>query len=411
MKNKRTIRQFAAEVRRATVSFFMNPRNLFIVGILLVTALSLSEVLRDRHKNFMIFAESTRMFWSGTAPYGSNWAEAHPELDYFLYGPLFNILFAPFAYLPAKVGPVVWNLFNFTVWFFAIFSLPRLSREDKCRSFLYTLLILGCTQLSFQYNVIVGSIFLFAYTLLERKCDFWAIVLLLVSGFTKVYGFFGLGMLLLYPPPRRFAKGCLWAVLVSAAFILAPAVNMPLGELPGYYGEWFSALFEHKDTRTWMNFFYLRPFDVLLPYRVWVQAGVLALLGGALLMAVRNCRIPMVRLSALAAIMGYSLLFSNSTESHTYVIFLAGYMAWYWTMKRAGALTAADRVLCWAAFIVVVVMPVDVICPVKLMQVFYDVQLNLWLLLVMWLRICCTAFVRVPAAFVPEPAPAQNVKR
>lgn len=43
-------------------AFFLNPRNLYIVGLLLVVALSFSEVTRGRHKNFMIFAESTRLF-------------------------------------------------------------------------------------------------------------------------------------------------------------------------------------------------------------------------------------------------------------------------------------------------------------------------------------------------------------
>lgn len=385
----------------------MNPRNLFIAGMLLVAALSLSEVLRGRHLNFQIFAESTKMFWEGRAPYGANWHEAHPDLDYFLYGPLFNILFAPFALLPAKAGPVVWNLFNFALWFGAVFSLPRLSREEKCRTLLYTLPILCCTILSFQYNVAVGAIFLFAFTLLERQRDLWAITLLLVSGFTKIYGFFGLGLLLLYRPGRRFLKNSLWVVLIAAVLLLAPAVNIPLAELPDYYSRWLGALFEHKDSRMWINFFYLRPFDVLLPWRVWIQAGVLALLGAALLTAVRNSRICFVRLSALTAIMGYSLLFSNSTETHTYVIFLAGYMAWYWMMKREGALTVADRLLCWATFAVVVLMPIDVVCPVRVMQIFFDdAQVNLWLLLVLWLRICCTAFVRIP-----EPFRRQNVKR
>ena len=113
---------------------------------LLVLALSVSEVTRGRHKNFMIFAESTKLFWQQIAPYGANWppAEFPVRLDYFLYGPLFNILFAPFAYLPAWLGPIVWNVFNFTLWFAAIFTLPgKFTREEKCKSFLFTFLILA----------------------------------------------------------------------------------------------------------------------------------------------------------------------------------------------------------------------------------------------------------------------------
>lgn len=377
-------------------AFFLNPRNLYIVGFLLIFVLTFLEVSRGRHRNFMIFAESTKLFWQHIAPYGDNWSQAAPQLDYFLYGPLFNILFAPFAYLPAWLGPFVWNLFNFTLWFAAIFTLPgKFTREEKSKSFLYTFLILACTQLSFQYNVAVGYMFLFAYSLLERggsRNSFLAVMLIMVSGFTKIYGIFQLGMLLFYP---RFWRNMGYAALIAAAFLLAPAVNMPFSELPSYYGEWVGALMSHKDTRTWMTVFYLRPFG-LLRYQVYVQIGVLAALAVGVLANWRRWRESFFHIACLAVLMGYVLLFSNSSEGHTYVIFLIGYMLWYWTMRRGGALNFADKALFWLLFAVVVVMPVDILFPPRAMQLFYGIQLNLWLLLAAWLRICYTAFIRAP---------------
>ena len=259
-------------------AFFLSPRNLYIIGFLLILALSLIEASRGRHRNFMIFAEATKLFWQQIAPYGANWPPAGMRLDYFLYGPLFNVLFAPFAYLPGLLGPVAWNLFNFTLWFAAIFTLPRFTREEKCKSFLYTFLILACTQLSFQYNVTVGCMFLFAYTLLERGRGFWAVVLIMLSGFTKVYGIFQLGLLVCYP---RFWRNMGYAVLVGAVLWALPAVGTTPDGLPGWYGEWADALLSHKDTREWKNIFYLRPLN-LLAVQPWVQAGVLAALTAGL---------------------------------------------------------------------------------------------------------------------------------
>ena len=382
-------------VRRRIGAFFLNPRNLYIIGLLLVLALSFSEVTRGKHKNFMIFAESTKLFWQHIAPYGANWppATAPVRLDYFLYGPLFNILFAPFAYLPAWLGPIAWNVFNFSLWFAAIFTLPgKFTREEKSKAFLYTFLILACTQLSFQYNVTVGYMFLFAYSLLERDKGFWAVLLIMISGFTKIYGIFQLGMLLFYP---HFWRNTGYAVLIGVALLVAPAVNMPFAELPGYYGKWVDALMSHKDTRTWMNVFYLRPLG-LLPYRTYVQIGVLAALAAGVLANRRNWQLPFFRLACLAVLMGYVILFSNSSEGHTYVITLIGYQLWYWTMRRGGVLTPADKIIYWAVLIVVVAMPVDVLCPPKVMRFFYGWQLNLWLLVALWLRMCWTAFVRIP---------------
>lgn len=61
-----------------------------------------------------------------------------------------------------------------------------------------------------------------------------------------------------------------------------------------------------------------------------------------------------------------------------------------------GGNRSADRIAYWATFVIVVVMPVDVHMPPKVMQLFYEWQLNLWLLLALWLRMCWTAFIRIP---------------
>ena len=71
---------------------------------------------------------------------------------------------------------------------------------------------------------------------------------------------------------------------------------------------------------------------------------------------------------------------------------------WYWAMRRAGAATMFDKVLFWLLFAIVVVMPVDLLCPPKLMRIFFDATINLWLIVAMWLRVCYTTFVRVPSA-------------
>ena len=375
--------------------FFLNRRNLYIMGFVLVLALSLIEASRGRHRNFMIFAESTKLFWQQIAPYGADWPPAGMRLDYFLYGPLFNVLFTPFAYLPGLAGPLAWNLFNFTMWFAAVFSLPCLCEEDKCKSFLYTFLILACTLLSFQYNVAVGYLFLFAYTLLERGKGFWAVLLIMLSGFTKIYGIFELGLLVCYP---RFWRNMGYAVLIGAALWCLPAVGTSWHGLTDWYGDWIGALTEHKDTREWKNVFYLRPLH-LLAIRLWVQLGVLAALAAGLLARRRQWSSGYFRIGALACLMGYVILFSNSSESHTYVISLIGYTMWYWTMYRGGELQLFDRILYWAVFIVAVVMPVDVLCPPAVMNFFYGWQLNLWLLLILWLRLVWTTFVRIPQHF------------
>ncbi len=132
----------------------------------------------------------------------------------------------------------------------------------------------------------------------------------------------------------------------------------------------------------------------LLPVGCGCKSASLALLAAGLAANFRKWKQPFFRLAALAVLMGYVILFSNSSEGHTYVITLIAYQFWYWSMKRGDALNLVDRIVYWATFIIVVVMPVDVLCPPGIMQIFYDWQINLWLLIYLWLRRCWTAFIR-----------------
>lgn len=51
--------------------------------------------------------------------------------------------------------------------------------------FLFLLLILGQSLLSFQYNITVACMFLFAYTLLEKDRGFLAVLLIMIQDVPK----------------------------------------------------------------------------------------------------------------------------------------------------------------------------------------------------------------------------------
>ncbi len=375
---------FALRIKK----FFLTPKNLYLLGFLCVFALTFLDVSRGRHFNFLIFHDSTIDFWRHINPYGAEWAAAHH--DYFLYGPLFSVLFAPFAFLPDWLGPFVWNLFNYSLYFAAVFTLPdKYTLDQKCRMFLYTFLILATTLYSFQYNVAVAYLFVFAFSLLERGRAFWAVVLILVSGFTKVYGIFELGLLLCYP---RFWRNMGYVLVVSLLFFLLPLLNLHYSELLPYYQSWVDGLTQHKDTRTWQTIFFLRPFFHGMPsYGMWIQIGAITALAGLLIANFRRWGQFVFRVQSLAVLMGWVILFSNSAEKHTYVIALLGYLLWYWSRRPQ----TIDKVLFWANFIVLVIVPVDLICPPRVMLFLTEtLQLNLWLFIVTWGRMCYVTFLR-----------------
>lgn len=363
--------------------FLMNRRNLFVIGFILTAVLTLLEVSHGKQHNFFTFQLSTLDFWKGLDPYG------YEKYD-FLYGPLFSILFAPFAWLGSTVGPFVWNLFNFSMFFCALFTLPVLTESQKCRSYLYLALILATTQMSMQYNPVVAYLFMFSFTLFERGKPFWAILLILVSGFTKIYGIFELALLLCYP---RFWRNMLYTLGIAAVFFLLPLVRLAPGELLPYYARWGEVLSQHVDQFQFYAVFNLHPIhDLLTPVMTYVQMGSLAAL--AVLFAANRRRFDRFdfRIGALGILMGWVILFSLSTEKHTYVIALTGYLMWYWAQAQRGWL---DKTLFWANLLLLVIVPVDLLCPPPAMRFLCDTaQLNIYCFTFTWLRMIYVTFLR-----------------
>ena len=98
------------------------------------------------------------------------------------------------------------------------------------------------------------------------------------------------------------------------------------------------------------------------------------------------------RVGSLAVLMGWVILFSLSTEKHTYVIALTGYLMWYWAQANRGWL---DKTLFWANFVLLVVVPVDLICPPPIMRFLCDtVQLNIYCFALTWFRMIYVTFLR-----------------
>lgn len=345
----------------------------------------------------MVFADSTVDFWKGIIPYNEEWAASHPHGRAFLYSPVFSVLFTPFAFLPKWLGPFVWNLFNFSLYFCSIFTLPdKYTNTQKCRTFFYTFLILATTMLAFQFNAVVAYLFLFAYGLLERNKGFAAVLLIMISGFTKVYGIFQLGLLLCYP---KFWKNTGYAVVIGIALFLLPLVNKTPAEFLPYYGEWIKGLTWHQTLSFFSSIFYIKPLLYhLLPYYRIVQIITISVLAAFLIFNRKKYDSFAFRAQALGVLMGWVILFSEAAESHTYVIALAGYMLWYWNHTPQ----LLDKILFWANFFLLVIVPIDILFPVSIAKILYhNLYLGIWIFLFTWLRMVYTTFLK-PAEPIPE---------
>ena len=339
-----------------------NKYRIYLFGYFISFLIVLKEVSRLTHNNFQIFSYGSLDFWAGINPY-INWDHLsllREPLDLFLYGPLFSILFTPFALLPEMLGPFLWNLFTYSLFFLSVFTLPyKFDFSDKKFIFFFSALTLACTLLSVQYNPVIAALFLFSFTLLEKNKGFWAVLLILLSAFTKVYGIFQLSMLLFYP---EFRKNILYALAIGMVLLFLPLVNMSYPELYDYYLSWIMTVTNHSDASRFYSIY--RPlciyFKSIEPYMGFISLGIFMLIFSYTLLKIKAFRESFrLRAQYLGIIMSWIILFGLSSERHTYVIALVGYAIWYLNIQAV----KLDKILLWTNFVLLGIMPVDIICP------------------------------------------------
>ena len=267
---------------------FKTQKSIFLFGLFFAFAITLKEVTNLSYNNFQIFYFGSTDFWNDINPY-SNWlhlSKRNVPLDIFLYLPVFSILFTPFTFLPMWLGAFFWNFFTYSLFYFSIFQLPeKFLFKDKKFIFFISCLLLFATMLSMQFNPVIAAIFLLAFSYFEKDKPYIALLLILLSGFTKVYGIFQLSMLIFYP---KFWKNVGFTLIIGILLFFLPLVHLDFSELMGYtilfglgselhtyviamvgYAIWYlySEKSKFNTVLLWINFFLLVifPIDIFCP--------------------------------------------------------------------------------------------------------------------------------------------------
>lgn len=360
--------------------FFSNPTCVFFLGLAVVLLATSLEVFRGRNTNYFDYQDSTRMFWEGLSPYNMEYAQAHSI--YFLYSPVFSVIFAPIFFLPWWLGPFVWNIGNYSLFALAIKMLPQQLDKYKHWIFLFLLSVILQTVFCYQHNIIVSYIYIFAFILLERGKAFWAVLLIMISATTKVYGAAELAILFCYPKVWRNLG---YAVLCGAALLLLPAVNTAFDNVFVLYQQMFDMIASHHSDSDFIGILFARGLKpLLLPNYRLVQIVVLALLGVAFFARYKRWKDFRFRVQALAVLTGYMILFSDCPETHTYIITLPFYAMAFWLQPRR---TWLDWTLFWLLVVNFCILPTDVLCPAWLHEYIHQTfWLDVYTYFVCWLR-------------------------
>ncbi len=363
-----------------TKKIFSNKYFWWGLGLLVVLIATSVEVFRGRNTNYFDYQDSTRMFWEGLSPYNLEYAQAHQI--YFLYSPVFSVLFAPIFYLPWWLGPYVWNIGNYTLFSLAIKWLPQQLDKYKLYIFVFLLSVVLQTVFCYQHNIIVAYIYLFAFILLERGKGFWAVFLIMLSATTKIYGAAELAILFCYPKTlRNFG----YAILCGAFFLLLPAVNTNFDNVFVLYQQMFDMIAAHHSDSDYIGILFavgLKPF--LLPNYRLVQVVVLAMLAVLFFWRYKRWSDFRFRVQALGVLSGFMILFSDCPETHTYIICLPFYVMAFWLQPQRNWI---DWTLFWSLVVNYMILPTDVLCPAWLHNFIHRTfWLDVYTYFFCWLR-------------------------
>jgi hypothetical protein len=145
----------------------------------------------------------------------------------------------------------------------------------------------------------------------------------------------------------------------------------------------------------------MKPWNNIVAWSVYIQLGTLAAIAGNFLYRFKRFGSINFRLQVMGILMTWMVLFSNAADTHTYLIAMLGYMLWYFSQDVHKKI---DKVLFYSLLVVVVIVPIDIICPPFIMRfLFRNLSLHLWLVTINLLRMWYLTFIKADTDFSYRP--------
>ena len=278
--------------------------------------------------NFRIFRG---VFWhtlQGTSLY------AEYPLEYYdvnHYGPFFSFVIAPFALMPIPLGLVFWCIALSLTLYFAITRSTFSSWQQMfvlwfCSETLLTSLFMQ------QFNIAIAAIIIASYALIEKERDFWAACLIVLGTFVKLYGIVGLAFFFFSRHKGKFVLSLLfWGVVL----FVAPMIISSPAYVVSQYHEWFVCLVEKNGENLASEAQNISALGMVRRVLGNPEYSDLLILAPALVLFAlpylrfKQWRNEGFRMTLLASVLLFTVLFSTGSESSSYIIALSGVCVWY----------------------------------------------------------------------------------
>lgn len=311
-----------------------NQKFILFVWCFLVLVVSIKQVFLSSYNNYLIFKY---VYWHALDRLPLYASYAHQYADTNHYGPFFSLIIAPFALLPDYLGILFWQLANVLFLFFVIKQLPLPISKVNIIYWVITHELLTA-MFNLQPNISIAAIIVFSYILILQGKNFWAVFFIMLGTFIKLYGIVGLAFFFFARQKPKFILYCIfWALLM---FTL-PMLFFSPDYILQCYQDWYVSLSEKQISNAMLT----STQDVSLMGLLRRISGIATIpnlpiiLGGLILFALPYLRIKYYkaetfRLLLLASTLIFVVIFSNSSESPTYIIAFTGVAIWFVVQEK-----------------------------------------------------------------------------
>jgi hypothetical protein len=305
--------------------FFRDFRTL--AGLWLLLGVLSAVMKMHHHNNFLIFRGVFWHTWEGRSLYAA-YPQEYQDVNH--YGPLFSLVFAPYAVIPEWLGLMLWCV-ALSLFLYVAIRRSLLTNGQQlfvlwfCSHELLTALYMQ------QFNIAIAAIIVLAFFLIEKERDATAAFFIVLGTLVKLYGIVGLAFFFFSKHKVRFTLAMIgW----SAILFVAPMIISSPEYVVGQYQEWITCLAEKNGENATSVMQNISLLGMVHRISGCAFSDLWLILPGLLLFGIPYLRFSQYGHSAfrqtlMASVLMFVVLFSTGSESSGYIIAFVGVVIWY----------------------------------------------------------------------------------
>jgi hypothetical protein len=247
------------------------------------------------------------------------------------YGPIFGLIFTPFALLPDQIGCLLWACCISLALFLAIY---HLSIEWRYKVIIYYVIMneMFTSLISMQTNALIAALIIAAFIAIRKEKDCWSACFIMLGFFIKLYGIVGLCFFFFSKHKLKFIGYLIcWGIIF---FVLPMLISSPSFIIQSY-GDWYDSLVAKNLENAVSSYQDISVTGMMR--RIFGNrnlSNLIILIPALIIFALQYVRVKLYddfryQLALLASTLLFVVLFSSSSESPTYIIAMTGVAIWF----------------------------------------------------------------------------------